>query len=127
MSFFHYYNHRDEILAALKDVGGLDLQSWSGTRQHLQAELGRLHNLSTLELVEELAEVENHPYFSEEVVSEIFDRDELPGVLIVFGENDQPAIREAYNDWTDSLNKAGELHDEQFRNYGYVGTHAERN
>ena len=58
---------------------------------------------------------------SEEELSECFDADVLPHVIEQYGEDDQPAINEAFNNWSDALCKAGEIHPEQYAQYCYVG------
>ncbi len=82
------------------------------------------HSVDLLEIVEFFAE-DNGWIASEEELSERFDAEILPLVIEQYGEDDQPAINEAFNDWTDSLCKDGELHDEQYNKYCYVGRLAE--
>ena len=77
-----------------------------------------------LEAVELWAE-DNNALSSEQAVSDRFDEEVLPLVIAKYGEDDQPAIREAFNDWTDMLHKDDELHEEQYNNYCYVGRLAE--
>jgi hypothetical protein len=57
----------------------------------------------------------------EEELSERFDSEILPGVIEAYGEDDEPAISEAFNNWTDMLCKDGEIHPEQYNSYCYVG------
>ena len=78
------------------------------------------HSVDLLEIVEFFAE-DNGWIASEEELSERFDDEILPHVIEKYGEDDQPAINEAFNDWTDMLCKDGELHDEQYNKYCYVG------
>lgn len=78
------------------------------------------HSVDLLEIVEFFAE-DNGWIASEEELSARFDDEILPHVIEKYGEDDQPAINEAFNDWTDSLCKDGELHDEQYNKYCYVG------
>lgn len=40
----------------------------------------------------------------------------LPGVLEAYGADDEPAINEAFNDYTDSLCKDGDISDETYNN-----------
>jgi hypothetical protein len=79
-------------------------------------------HVSLLELVECYA-TENRLIDSEEMLSERFDQ-----MIEVFAPNfpldDEPALSEEFNNWTDSLCKDGELHDEQYNQYGYVGKHS---
>ena len=59
--------------------------------------------------------------YTEEQLSELFDNEVLPLVVEQYGEDDIIAINTAYNDWTDMLCKDGEITDEQYNNYCYVG------
>lgn len=73
----------------------------------------------TLLHVEDYAEA--HGMMScEAQVSEAFDENVLPYVLETYGD-DNIAISEAFNDWTDILCKDGELHPLQYDAYCYVG------
>jgi hypothetical protein len=76
--------------------------------------------VATLEMVELYAE-DNGQIASEEELSKIFDESILPLVLETYSESDSVAINEAFNDWTDSLCKDGELHPDQYNSYCYVG------
>jgi hypothetical protein len=79
-----------------------------------------------LEAVELWAENQYPPLISSEgELSEKFDEEIAPLVIEQYGEDDQPAINEAFNNWTDSLCKEGLLHDEQYDKYCYVGQYAE--
>ena len=77
-------------------------------------------NYDLLEIVEFFAE-ENGFIASEAELSERFYEAVLPDVIAKYGEDDQVAINEAFNDWTDMLCKDGDLHDEQYNKYCYVG------
>jgi len=100
---------REELIEALSD--------WGITADPAETDL---------DLAEELASMEAHVFTDEEQVSAVFDDEILPYVVATYGENDQPAIDEAFNDWTDSLCKEGLLHDSQYSNYTYVGRLAEK-
>ena len=76
--------------------------------------------MSTLEIVEEWGYY-NDLLSSEEEVSERFDAEIAPAVVAKYGEDDTIAMNEAFNNWTDSLCKDGELHELQYENYEYVG------
>lgn len=78
------------------------------------------NRVDLLELVELYAE-DNGLIASEDELSERFDSEVLPGVIAEYGEDDGPAISEAFNNWTDMLCKDGELHPEQYDKYCYVG------
>lgn len=78
------------------------------------------NKVDLLEMVELYAE-ENGMIASEQELSERFDAEILPMVIEQYGADDDPAISEAFNDWTDSLTKDGELHPEQYNQYCYVG------
>lgn len=76
-----------------------------------------------LETVETLAE-EIGAIASEEELSERFDDECAPHVIAQYGEGDEPALNEAFNNWTDALCKDGDLHPLQYNSYSYVGEHA---
>jgi hypothetical protein len=79
------------------------------------------HNFSALELVEQIAEYHDSPYCDEEAVSAIFNEEVRPSVVEEYGKDDEIAINEAFNNWTDMLCKDGELHELQYENYTYLG------
>jgi glycosidase len=72
----------------------------------------------------ELYASDNNLIATEAELSELFDRDTAPLVIQKYGENDAPAMREAFNDWTDSLCKDQEIHPEQYNCYCYVGKYS---
>ena len=78
------------------------------------------NRVDLLEIVEEFAE-NNNLIASEEELSELFDNDILPSIIEEYSEEDEPAINEGFNNWSDSLCKDGELHEVQYSNYCYVG------
>ena len=78
------------------------------------------NNIDNLELVELYAE-DNNLIASEQELSDLFDEEVLPSVLKSCDEDDEAAINESYNNWTDALCKDGEIHIEQYENYCYVG------
>ena len=78
---------------------------------------------TTLALVEELPTYEGW-ISSEDELSERFDDEIAPLVIEQYGEDDEPAMSEAFNDWTDSLCKDGEIHEEQYNKYCYVGKYS---
>ena len=84
------------------------------------------YHLSELEIAEELAGASGHPYFSEDSVSEAFDKEIMPGVLEQYGKlgvafTDECAISEAFSAWTDGLQTEGYLAQVQVASYDYVG------
>lgn len=79
-------------------------------------------HISLLELVESYA-TENNLIDSEEMLSERFDQ-MLAECAPNFPLDDEPALSEAFNNWSDSLCKDGEIHDEQYNQYSYVGKHS---
>jgi hypothetical protein len=83
----------------------------------------RWNNESHLELIEQVAETEGM-ISCEEELSEMFDRDIAPLVIEQYGEDDQPAMNEAFNNWSDGLTKDGQLHPLQYDTYVYCGNHA---
>jgi len=58
---------------------------------------------------------------SEDTLSEIFDGDIAPMVIAEYGEDDEPALSEAFNNWSDSLCKDGDIHPIQYHEYCYTG------
>lgn len=79
---------------------------------------------STLEIVEEFAS-NNDLIDSEEKLSERFDAEIAHSVIEQYGKNDIAALNEAFNNWTDGLCKDGEIHQEQYEHYTYVGKYSE--
>lgn len=61
---------------------------------------------------------------TEDELSELFDESIAPLVIEQYGENDEPAMSEAFNNWSDSLCKDGEIHPAQYSEYCYVGKYA---
>lgn len=87
-----------------------------------------------LALVEAWAAYENIPsgslIESESELSEQFDAEVLPLIKQHCDSSglvwpDYPMIREEFNNWTDSLCRDGQLHEEQYNNYCYVGEYQE--
>lgn len=78
------------------------------------------NNVDLLEIVELYAE-DNGMIASEDELSKLFDEEILPYVIEQYSEDDEIAINESFNDWTDSLCKEGELHPEQCNAYCYTG------
>ena len=62
---------------------------------------------------------------SERDLSNRFDEQIAPGVIALYRENDEPAMNEAFNNWSDMLCKEGEIHPEQYNEYCYVGEYSE--
>ena len=88
--------------------------------------MGIFSNIEELELAEAYA-TDNSGIDSEETLSEHFD-----GMIGECGlevaetmRRDRPALAEAFNNYTDSLCKDGDLHDSQYNTYEYVGKFAE--
>ena len=76
-----------------------------------------------LEMVELYAAEVGH-IESEEELSTLFDETLAPLVVAQYGADDEPAMNEAFNNWTDSLCKDGEIHPEQYNQYCYVGEYS---
>ena len=76
-----------------------------------------------IEIIEEFAS-DNNWIASEEELSERFDQEIASTVIAQYGEDDTVAMNEAFNNWTDSLCKEGEIHPEQYNNYCYVGEYS---
>ena len=73
----------------------------------------------------ELFASDNKLISSESQLSDLFDSEIAPYVIDQYGENDQCAIDQAFNDWTDGLCTDGIIHPEQYSKYGYVGKFAD--
>jgi hypothetical protein len=73
-----------------------------------------------LEMVELYAEEMGY-ISSEEELSEVFDEEILPYIVKEYGEDDEPAINEGFNSWSDSLCEDGVTHPIQYDQYCYVG------
>ncbi len=73
-----------------------------------------------LELIELIASYEGN-IASESELSERFDEFFEKYIRENRLDADEPAISEMFNNWTDSLCKDGEIHEEQCNKYCYVG------
>ncbi len=73
-----------------------------------------------LELIELIATYEGN-ISSESELSDRFDETFTDLIESNRLEDDEPAISEMFNNWTDSLCKDGEIHEEQCNKYCYVG------
>jgi len=80
-------------------------------------------NYDLLEIIEGFAS-SNGLISSEEELSERFDNEIAESVIEQYGEDDAPAMSEAFNDWADALCKDGEIHEKQYSEYEYVGKYA---
>jgi len=87
-----------------------------------------------LECVERIA-AENGRISDEDELSEMFDQDIAPHIVMACVENgtyrpgdewtDTVMMNEAFNDWTDGLCKDGEIHPLQYDQYCYVGKYSD--
>lgn len=82
------------------------------------------NNVDLLEMVELYAEDEG-AIATEEELSQKFDDEIAPLIVKQYGEDDQPAMNEGFNNWTDGLCKDGEIHSEQYDKYCYVGKYSD--
>ena len=80
------------------------------------------NHVDLIEIVEYFADSEGW-ISSEEELSERFD-DMLAECYPDFPTDDEPAITEFFNNWTDSLCQEGEIHPEQYSKYEYVGKYS---
>lgn len=78
------------------------------------------NNVDMLDIVEEYASI-NNLIDSEEMLSLRFDQllDEVS-----INTDDSDMIQQAFNDWADGLCKDGEIHQEQYNKYAYVGKYS---
>ena len=85
--------------------------------------MGIFSHVELLEIIEEYA-TDRDGIDSEQELSARFDEDIAPLVIEQHGEDDWPAMNQAFHDWSDSLCKDGELHEQQYSLYCYVGEYA---
>ena len=81
------------------------------------------NNYSLMDIIEDFAASEGL-ISSEKELSEMFDEEVAPSVIEQYGEDDTIAMDEAFNNWTDALCEEGELHEEQYNSYTYVGKYS---
>lgn len=100
---------------------------WEAAAEYLRNEENKTaEDLRQAFEVEELTIVEcfaadNGLISTEEELSQVFD-DTIWPLLVEQGmQDDYPAIREEFNNWTDMLCKDEELHDLQYQEYTYCG------
>lgn len=85
--------------------------------------MSNFKNLIELELIEEFASTHGLVE-SEEDLSERFDKEVAEGVVEIYGEDDEPAMMEAFSNFVDGLEKDGQIHEVQVNSYCYVGKYA---
>lgn len=81
------------------------------------------HDENLLEMVELYADEMGY-ISSESELSERFDENIAPLVIEQYGADDEPAMSEAFNNWSDALCKGGEIHPQQYNDYCYVGEYS---
>lgn len=85
------------------------------------------NSVDLLDIVEAYAEAECYSFkntiCSEKALSELFDWHNED--WLHENRDDQTAIDEFFNNWTDMLCTSGELHPEQYDKYTYVGKYCE--
>ena len=85
--------------------------------------MGIFSHVELLEIIEEYA-TDRDGIDSEQELSARFDEDIAPLVIEQHGEDDWPAMNQAFHDWSDSLCIDGELHELQYNQYCYVGKYS---
>ena len=85
--------------------------------------MSNFNNYDLLEIVEAFAS-DNRLIASEQELSDRFDENIAPLVVEKYGEDDEPAMSEGFNDWADAMCTDGEIHPEQYSQYCYVGKYA---
>ena len=85
--------------------------------------MGIFSHVELLEIIEAYA-ADNNGINSEQTLSDHFDEDIAPLIIEQYGENDEPAMNQAFSVWADSLCIDGELHELQYSQYCYVGEYA---
>jgi hypothetical protein len=78
------------------------------------------NQVDSIDIIEEYA-YNNSLISSEEELSEKFDDEILPMVIEQYSEDDISAINEAFNNYSNSLWRDGEIHANQYDSYCYVG------
>jgi len=84
------------------------------------------NDIDLIEIIEYYAE-ENLDYclvLDETDLSKRFDENVASHVIEQYGVDDEPAMSEAFSNWSDALCKDGVLHPEQYNQYEYVGRYA---
>jgi len=84
--------------------------------------MANFNNYDLLEIVESFA-LDNGLISSEEELSERFDQ-MIEECWPDIDTDDEVMISEEFNNWSDSLCKDGEIHEEQYNNYCYVGKYS---
>lgn len=85
--------------------------------------MGIFKRFDLLEAIE-LWALDNGCMSSEQELSDLFDAEIAQLVIDQYGEEDHDAMIQAFNDWSDGLCKDGQLHDQQYNHYGYVGKYS---
>ena len=62
---------------------------------------------------------------SQQAMSDRFDEDVAPAVIKQFGADDDVAMSEAFNNWSDAMCKDGSISYVQYDQYCYVGEYSE--
>lgn len=86
-----------------------------------------LNNFKSFEFLEavELWAADNNLIDSEQALSDLFDDEVVDHVIEQYGVEDQSAINEAFNNWSDALCSDDRLHTEQYHSYCYVGKYSD--
>ena len=87
--------------------------------------MGLFTNIANRLELEEAYAADNDGYCCEGDLSEAFDRDIVEHIIKQYGADDQPAINEGFNNWSDALRTDGELGSAQYDQYCYVGEHSD--
>jgi hypothetical protein len=82
------------------------------------------NSVDELEMIEQYAESEGW-VSSEQQLSDYFDEEVAPYVVEQYGSDEQCAIDQAFNDWSDGLCKDGMIHEKQYNEYCYVGKYSD--
>lgn len=90
--------------------------------EYSDSDLLDLVDMTELEVCEYWAD-EYHAISSEQELSDLFDDEIAPAIIETFGDDDKPAMREAFNNWTDSMCRDHMIADIQYQEYTYVGKH----
>ena len=121
---------RQNVKMIQKLIDQVAFSNFVDVREVLEyGEFNLRNELNELHIVEAVCEVENsvcgrHHIADESQLSSRFDDEHsLQDFFTTCYTFDIPMFNETFNNWTDMLCKNNELHELQYNNYCYVGTH----
>ena len=85
--------------------------------------MNNFNKVDLIEIIEFYAEC-NGLIANEGELSQRFDAEIAEAVIARYGTDDSIAMSEEFNNWTDALCRDGEIHEEQYNTYEYVGKYS---